>query len=157
LWLVICIHFLQYFIIIFYRININYSKISQELFWNIFRLTQRKEHIYFAELNKEFQKTNNDTGEGYYFDFVDTVSKKIIEFNGDKFHANPLMYECTDKPNPYQPDMTSETIWDHDNKKIKFIKDEGYDVMVVWQSEYIKNKQEIINKCLKFIDNYIIE
>jgi len=136
--------------------NVKYSKISQDLFWEIFQQLEDKDHLYFAELNKEFQKTDNVNHKGFYFDFVDTKRKKIIEFNGNKFHANPKLFSENEKPNPYIP-LTSKEIWNQDKIKLDFIRSLGFDVLVVWEDDYRKDKQEIIKKCLIFLDNYIIK
>ena len=42
-------------------------------------------------------------------------------------------------------------MWDKDKRKIKLAKEHGFDVLVVWDSEYKKNKKEIINKCKEFL------
>lgn len=128
----------------------NYSKISQELFWNIFnKLKLSKDYIYFAELNHEYSCGITRCN----FDFVNIKNKKIIEFNGDKFHANPILYNENDKPNPYT-DISAKDIWDFDNKKINEVIKKGYDVLVIWENDYKENKTECINKCLNFMKNY---
>ena len=33
-------------------------------------------------------------------------------------------------------------------------KNNGYDLLIVWESEYIKNEEFVIQKCLKFIGDY---
>lgn len=73
----------------------NWSKVSQELFWEIYKNIEHKyEKIYFGELNHECScgvLSHN-------YDFVILDNKKIIEFNGDKFHANPNKFEENDIP-----------------------------------------------------------
>lgn len=100
-------------------------------------------------LGKKKEKINN--GIVYYYDFVDSKNKKIIEFNGDCFHANPLLFDKFDKPHPFNKELLAEDIWRFDNEKISFIKNLGYDVLIVWESDYYKNKEETINKCIEFL------
>lgn len=127
----------------------NYSKISQELFWSLYQKYDfSKQKVYFAELNNEFSCHLNKC----CYDFVIEDSKKVIEFNGDKFHANPLLYKENDTPNPYNKE-TSKEIWKRDNDKNRKAEINGYDVLVVWESEYKNDKEGIINKCLNFLKN----
>lgn len=125
----------------------NYSKISQEMFWKIYtRLKDvASKKIYFAELNHEYGCGTNKN-----FDFVDNDNKKIIEFNGDLFHANPLIYEAEDKPNPYT-DLTSKDIWENDEKKNSKAIKNGYNILVIWERDYIGDTELCIEKCLSFL------
>jgi hypothetical protein len=68
-----------------------YSSISQELFWNLSKKIDDK--CYFGENGGEF---GINSGTRYYFyDFVISKTKKIIEFNGDYWHARPSIHEST--------------------------------------------------------------
>ena len=133
--------------IIKYELFINkkkkyYSKISQELF-NIID----NKHCYFGE--NEFGLRDND--KYYFYDFVNTKNKKVIEFNGDDFHANPKKYNSTDIPLQFI-NKTSEEIWAHDKNKLNRIIKEGYDVLIIWESDYKSNKDKSINKCINFLN-----
>lgn len=127
-----------------------FSKISQELFWGIYNNLKNNEHIYFAKLNKEFGKLSNNN-KYYFYDFVDTLNKKVIEFNGDVFHANPKRYKKDDIVNPFNK-KTANEIWKYDNEKIDFIKSLGFDVLIIWESDYYNNKELILKKCIKFLE-----
>ena len=73
--------------------------------------------------------------------------------NGDDYHGNPKKYKSDDFPNPFRKDLTAKDIWEKDNKKILIAKNNGFKILVVWDSEYKKNKEEIINKCKEFLRN----
>lgn len=130
-----------------------YSKVSQTLFWNIYYLLKEEErdNIYFGELNKEFQKTDNIKHKGWYYDFTDTFHRKIIEFNGDLFHANPLIYKENDCPSPFNKNLTAKEIWEYDRIKIDFVKLLGFDVLIIWHSDYILNPNRELKKCINFL------
>lgn len=132
-----------------------YSKISQELFYKlleIYNITD-KNKIKFATHNGEF-KLDNSNGGVYIYDFVDMTNKKIIEYNGDMYHANPKKYKKTDTPHPYRKNKTSLEIWESDKNKLTTAKNNGYEVLVIWDSEYRwGNKEKVIKKCLKFLKN----
>jgi len=134
------------------NLKCGYSKISQELFYFIlekYKIEDRK-NIYFATKNKEYFISLKG-GSFYLYDFVDIKKKKIIEYNGDKYHANPKLYESNDTPHPYRKNIMSQEIWDKDEKKLKVANKHGFEVLVIWDSEYNKNKEEIIKKSINFL------
>jgi len=47
--------------------------------------------------------------------------------------------------------MTAEQLWEYDKNKIDLIKSKGYNLEVIWESEY-KKDQNIINKLVKKYD-----
>jgi very-short-patch-repair endonuclease len=127
----------------------NWSPVSQELFWGIYkRINFLYKDIYFGELNHEFSGGIPFCN----FDFVINDNKKIIEFNGDKFHANPLKYGPTDIPLKFI-NKKAEEIWNDDKIKINKAKEKGYTVKIIWENEYRKNKEKIILECLDFLNN----
>lgn len=139
------------------NLKMGYSKISQELFYKLlenYDIKNRNE-IYFGSHNKEF-KLNKCVSEGgiWLYDFADTKYKKIIEFHGDMFHGNPKKYKADDNPHPFRKNITAQEMWDKDKRKHDIAIENGYEVLVVWDSEYRwGNKQEIINKCINFLKN----
>lgn len=127
----------------------NYSKTSQKLFWTLYNdLNLKNRKIYFGELNHEYGCGTNTN-----FDFVDVDNKKIIEFNGDIWHGNPKLFKENDTPNPYNKTLTVKEIWNSDNHKIEKAKAKGYDVLIIWHSDYKQHKQEVIEKCKNFLMN----
>lgn len=60
------------------------------------------------------------------------------------------MFESTDKPNPFS-DETSAEIWQSDANKLNAIKSKGFNVNVIWESEYHKNKKEITSQIVENI------
>jgi len=47
--------------------------------------------------------------------------------------------------------MTAKEKWDYDKKKIEYAKELGYEVMIVWESEWEEDKDLVIEKCKEFI------
>lgn len=74
----------------------------------------------------------------------------IIEFNGDYWHANPKFYKADDKIRG----KLASTIWNDDERKLDLAKKAGYNVMIIWESDYQMNKSEIINKVCKWIQSF---
>jgi len=126
----------------------NYSKMSQKLFWDIYNQLDLKDHkIYFAELNHEY-----GCGTQRNFDFVDVANKKVIEFNGDLWHANPKIFSESDCPNPYKKNLTAKHIWHFDENKNQQAINNGYEVLIIWESDYKKNYKQTLKKCIKFME-----
>lgn len=124
----------------------NWSKLSQILFWEIYNIIGKDfKKIYFGELNHECSG-----GTKYNFDFVILDNKKIIEFNGDQFHANPKIYDENDIPLKFLG-KTAKEIWISDEEKIKAAKNKGFDIKTIWERDLLKNKEKTVLECIKFI------
>jgi G:T-mismatch repair DNA endonuclease (very short patch repair protein) len=73
----------------------------------------------------------------------------VIEFNGDYWHCNPKKYE----PDYYHQvkKKTAKELWEYDKNKIDLVIEKGYNLEVVWESDY-KSDKTIINKLIKKYD-----
>jgi len=135
------------------NMKIGYSKISQELFYELLGCYDigERENVKFATHNGEL-KLNKDNGGIWLYDFVDLSGKKIIEYNGDMYHGNPKKYIAEDYPHPFRKDITAQEIWNKDKLKLDVAKDNGYETLVIWDSEYRwGNKRKVINRCIEFL------
>lgn len=127
-----------------------YSKISMELFTDIEEMLDDK--CYYGKNEKIIQFY--DSSNKYFCFYVDfTYKNKIIEFYGDYYHANPKIYEKDKIVGSKYSCHKAEDIWKIDLDRIKLIKEKGFDVLIVWESDYKNNKEKIKNKCIKWIKN----
>lgn len=125
----------------------NFSKISQELFWDIYEkiddVTKKDNEIYFAELNQS-TKVEDKSGANHEYrlrlsesyilpDFFIKNKKKIIEFDGTYYHRGNIENKKREK------------------KRDEQIEKSGYVVFHVSEKEYKYNKQKVVNKCLEFL------
>lgn len=76
---------------------------------------------------------------------------KVIEFMGDVFHANPLMYESEDSSNPYKKNIKASEIWAKDQKRKEYYLKKGYQYLEVWENDYKLDKQKVIDQCVNFL------
>ena len=117
----------------------SYSMISQKLFWDIQSILNLPiNEIKFATFYNG-EKTENNSEERLFLDnkliLPDFIYKnKIIEFDGVYYHRN-----------------TPE------NKSRELLRDDillrnGYEVLHVSEKEYKKNPSEVVNKCIKFLN-----
>jgi len=136
------------------NIKSGYSEISQVLFRDILKYYNINDisYIFFWTKNREFSLKSDKSI--LLYDFTDIRLKKIIEYNGDQYHANPNIYDADSFPHPYHKEVgyTAKDIWLKDSKKIKLANDNGYKVLTVWDSEYRKNPQQTLEKCIEFIN-----
>lgn len=137
------------------NLNTGYSNISQQLFREIeFRLGEND--FMYGENGGEFKIRGEYNKKWYVFDFTDVKRKKIIEYNGDRYHANPKLFEANDYPHPFRRGIKSKDIWEKDAIKNRNAINIGYDVLVIWESEYNNRigenkKNKTIQKCIDFM------
>ena len=86
----------------------------------------------------------------YSYDFCLKDKRKIIEFNGSYWHCDPNFYE----ENYYNSSigMTAKEKWEFDKQKIETAKSYGYDVLVIWESEWQDSLVKAATKALNFIN-----
>ena len=77
------------------------------------------------------------------------AKNKIIEYNGDFWHANPAVYDET-FINKRSKKSISE-IHESDAKKLDFARSKGYNVLVIWEHDFKLNKEETLSKCIQFL------
>jgi len=131
-----------------------YSIISQELFKNVADKLENKNDIKYAIQNGEqYFFINENFCKGMFVDFK--YGNIIIEFYGDFWHANPSKYKENDIVKLPNNNKLANKVWSEDKEKIDWLVKRGYNVMIVWESDYLKNKNEVVQSCLNFIkQNY---
>lgn len=126
-----------------------YSKISQKLFWEISNNYPDNE-IFFEEKNKEIIRYNKTANRAFRIDYLDSTLKKVIEFNGDFWHCNPEKFD--ENYNHRVMKKTASEIWALDKEKKDWLTNHGYNVLVIWESEYRKDPSATLEKCLRFLN-----
>jgi very-short-patch-repair endonuclease len=116
----------------------NASKVSQSFFSKIVDVIGT-DNIYFSKLNKEFGMMGDR--EYYFYDFCDTLSKTILEFHGNKFHVK----DPTEDFVQLYSGKSKEFVMEHDRKKEECARNRGFNYIVVWEDEYMKNRRGVID------------
>lgn len=75
---------------------------------------------------------------------------KIIEFYGDYWHANPDNYGKDDNTYLCGKGLVKD-IHEKDKNRIEEIKELGYEVLIIWEKEFLGNRESVINKCINFL------
>lgn len=123
-----------------------FSNVSQELFWKISENLEDFSSIYFAELGKDKKIDSSGKNNEYILnlntrivkpDFIDKNKNKIIEFDGTYWHSERIV----DKTNKLR-----------DKERDKLLKDSGYEVLHISESDYRENPEIIVERCLEFLN-----
>lgn len=119
--------------------SINESKIEKEL-----RSTLQDSLIG----RKVEKKTIKIDGKWFHPDILidDNI---IVEFYGDYWHANPNKFEDNDV---VHHSFTAEEIRNNDKERVTILLENGYDVFIVWQSEYTTDKNRCVKELLRKIN-----
>ena len=85
---------------------------------------------------------------------VDILSgQSVIEIYGNFWHANPNRYKPNDLvPIPKTQGRLAKDIWEKDKKRIDYILQKGYNVLILWEDEIFQEQdstKERICKSLK--------
>lgn len=82
-------------------------------------------------------------------------SKNIaIEFYGDFWHGNPNKYAPGDIIKFPGNDVVVDDIWFKDDTRINALYDEhGIRTLIVWESDFKTNRDEVIKLCNEYIEN----
>ena len=129
--------------------KLNYSKVSQELFWEIYnKIKKDYKEIYFATLNNEMIDKSGKNHE-YKVPTINSYKKldfyvkdinKAIEFQGTYWHSER---NTRDNFSPEKDIIREKQIIDSIGCKILNIKEQ----------DFYKNKQKTIQECLNFLTN----
>jgi hypothetical protein len=76
---------------------------------------------------------------------------KIIEFNGDTFHANPARFKENDHPHPYNKKITAKEIWEYDKIRLDYYVSKSYNALVIWELDFKQRPQEVISQCIQHL------
>ena len=122
-----------------------YSKSSQILFFQILDQIDSEEHkeVFFAMHNDEFKLRKS------FYDFK--YRNKLIEFDGNFFHADPRIYSPESKIMAHK----AKDIWAKDAEKDHLAREEGYQILRIWEDSYLKEPIIVLEKCLNFIFSYM--
>lgn len=145
----------KYFISLEGRTNLHAcSRMSQELFKLVDeKLGEVSKNSYWNDKNYEFEIFAAKDGINkrvFRIDYI--LNKRIIEFNGNYWHANPKKYKPDDKLAFFGCETKqAKDIWEADAKRNKAIEDLGYKIKVVWEEDYMKDRDKLVDECVKFL------
>lgn len=78
-------------------------------------------------------------GTRYKADGFCRKTNTIYEFNGDVWHGNPAVFLPESRPNPYTA-ATAEQLYNNTIRKREILESMGYNVVWMWEHDWVKNK-----------------
>lgn len=84
----------------------------------------------------------------FFPDIINLNKKLIVEFYGDYWHCNPNIYK---KHDDFNFGLKVKDIWNHDNERIGKFKREGYKVIIIWETNFKENKEQVINEIMQYL------
>ncbi len=82
----------------------------------------------------------------YNVDSLDAEKKIVIEYFGDMWHMNPAKWKPNDKHPIFSKITYAKDIWAKDEIKVNAIKAAGYEVIVVWESDWKNDRESQIER-----------
>ncbi len=127
-------------------ISRGYSKVALNFIKQIAAANKENHKLFYGENEKKF----DIFAHGFTYvlvDLYDETTNKVIEFYGDFWHANPLIYKENDI---VRNGLTAKEIWNHDMERINLLKEKfNLNVRIVW--EYDSKNQNILNEYTRWI------
>jgi G:T-mismatch repair DNA endonuclease (very short patch repair protein) len=102
------------------------------------------EHELSDKLVETYGGKKNTHVAGWCCDYVNDQTKLIVEFFGDFWHMNPEKYSANDIHKLMN--KIAEQVWSRDARKLRELREQGYEVIVIWESEWRRSKDECIER-----------
>lgn len=108
------------------------SKIEKELFYNVKEIWEEalENYIIYGDNRR------------YLPDIYLPSKKIIIELYGDYWHGNPDRYKEEDIVHHH---IKAKNIWDRDREREENLIKLGYKVIIIWASEYKKDREKVLS------------
>lgn len=134
------------------RIEINRKKLNVNSISKVERELYNELLAFNNNIIAQLQLKSADN----FFIYDIALNNKIIEYNGDYWHASKNRFNSDDIVRHNRrtgAPIYAKEIWEHDKEKLDFAKSLGYDVLVIWESEYKNDKKDVLEKCKTFLMN----
>lgn len=130
------------------------SKIANEFIQNLLDMLpiEYVQNCKCSLMNNEIYLMEKQSLKTYFYDLCFIDHKIIIEFNGDFWHANPMLYKIDDVLNfPKSKKIIAGDLWNKDEEKRKLAEKSGYNILTVWENAFNKNKTQTILETVTWI------
>jgi G:T-mismatch repair DNA endonuclease (very short patch repair protein) len=99
----------------------------------------------------KWHKTILTEDKNWFIPDITIDNKIIVEYNGDYWHANPLKYNGNDI---IHHNISANEIWEKDLQRNKKLEEFGYNVIIVWLSDWKKNKFKVVDDILSYLKKF---
>jgi hypothetical protein len=123
------------------RLNNGYSisKAEKEIFANL--------SLKIPNLKRNITISYNNGKNWYVYDIG--IDNKLIEYNGDYWHANPKIH--TEEFYNKISKMSATDIWNKEKHKDSIAENRGYKILKVWEADYKIDPKRELEKCINFL------
>lgn len=118
--------------------SMNESKLEREL----------RASLELKLINRKIEKKTLKIKNRWFYPDIIIDKNIIIEFYGKYWHADPKIFNENDI---VHHSITAKNIWESDKKRIDILKNNGYIIYIVWQSDYELDKSACLEKLIKEI------
>jgi len=133
--------------------NVSYSSESSTVFFRnlVIYCGLDITQCYYADSIHNKKEYGINLGERYIFvDFF--YNNKVIEFNGDYWHANPKYFNASDVIKYPNGSKKVADIWECDkSRREKIMETRKFVVMDIWQNDVIEKPEECLMICKEFL------
>ena len=138
------------------RTGCTYSKIAMDMFKAIVDklpayIKYNPIHFGGSDNYGEYVIVDKANYKTYLIDFTIPIIHYCIEFNGDYWHCNPKLYEEDETISFHGESFFVKDIWEKDERKIDFIRSQGFECDIIWENDYKKDPDKIISECVEKI------
>lgn len=123
---------------------------------NINSINESEEEQELRDLCSEWfpdenvRKTTLNINGSWFYPDIRIGKNIIVEFYGDYWHANPKKYPINEVITyPGNRSVYPKEVHDTDKKRIDILKTEGFEVLIIWQSEF-KDKELTKRRIVEF-------
>ncbi len=120
------------------------EKISKNASRHVSQKSSAESEMYENLISLGYNVSRNVGISRYNCDIVFSSIPFIVEYFGDFWHCNPSKWNAH-QLNP-RIKMTAGERWELDMCKIEDLKSLGYRVLIVWESDWKKNRQSVIKE-----------
>ena len=98
------------------------------------------------EVEPQFHLLRENKKNYYIYDI--RLGNNIIEYNGDYWHANPSIYL---EDHVFRGGYTAKQKWTVDKEKNDYAILSGFDLLVIWEWDFKKQREKTIEQCITFL------
>ena len=127
-----------------------HSKTANLFFSELDKLIKDQETFFIGKNNEFRVKLTSTVYKPISLDYYSLTKNKAIEFYGDYWHGNPLIFK--DKNIILRSGKNIEEKHKEDKLRVDLLKKEhNIDVLIIWELDVKNDRAREIEKCMKFL------
>lgn len=99
-----------------------------------------------------YKKTLKNVNGKWLYPDITINDRYIIEFFGRMWHADPRFYK--DPEQIVHHSYTAKSIWRANAERIQTLEKLGFNVKIVWETDFKKNEMQVVNEIKEWISSF---